>query len=76
MSDHATTSRRSFVNPWLLVPLVVFLGLAGLFGARIGHDPGVLPSPLIGREAPAFVLPALEGLTRDGDAIAAFPMPI
>ncbi|MBV9977128.1 MAG: DsbE family thiol:disulfide interchange protein [Hyphomicrobiales bacterium] len=72
MSDVATPPRRAFAKPWLLLPLAVFLALAGLFFARIGHDPALLPSPLIGQEAPAFVLPPLAGLTRDGDAVPGF----
>ena len=72
MSEVAATSRRVFANPWLLLPLAFFLGLAGLFLARIGRDPAVLPSPLLGREAPSFVLPPLQGLTRDGEKVVGF----
>lgn len=72
MSEVAASSRRVFANPWLLLPLAFFLGLAGLFLARIGRDPAVLPSPLIGQEAPSFVLPPLQGLTRDGEKVAGF----
>ena len=52
-------------SPWLrLAPLGVFLLLAGLFVARLfSGDPSKLPSALIGRPAPAFALPAVEGLT-------------
>jgi cytochrome c biogenesis protein CcmG/thiol:disulfide interchange protein DsbE len=56
-------------NPWLLLPLAVFLGLAALFLARIKSDPGLLPSALIGAPAPAFTLPQLAGLTRDGKPV-------
>lgn len=51
-------------RPWLrLAPLGVFLLLAGLFVARLfSGDPSKLPSALIGRPAPAFTLPAVEGL--------------
>jgi cytochrome c biogenesis protein CcmG, thiol:disulfide interchange protein DsbE len=59
-------------KPWLLAPLLVFLGLAGLFYLRIGNDPSVLPSALIGQMAPAFDLPALAGLTRDGNPVEGF----
>ncbi|MFY9658370.1 MAG: DsbE family thiol:disulfide interchange protein [Methylocystis sp.] len=49
---------------WLrLAPLGVFLLLAGLFVVRLfSGDPSKLPSALIGRPAPAFTLPAVEGL--------------
>jgi len=52
----------------VLVPLVLFLGLAGLFFSRllVGVDPSMLPSALIGRPAPPTELPALPGLERDG----------
>jgi cytochrome c biogenesis protein CcmG/thiol:disulfide interchange protein DsbE len=46
-----------------LLPLLVFLVLGGLLFAGIQmsrhEDPGVLPSPLIGKRAPAFALPNL-----------------
>src|ERR1700693_5224994 len=63
---------RRLPNPWLVLPLAVFLCLAGLLLARIGHDPGVLPSALIGEEAPRFVLPGLAGLTQEGRPIEGF----
>jgi cytochrome c biogenesis protein CcmG/thiol:disulfide interchange protein DsbE len=53
-----------------MAPLVVFAGLATLFLFRLySGDPSKLPSALIGRPAPEFVLPALEGLQRDGKAV-------
>ena len=42
-----------------LIPLALFLGLAIFLGAGLNRDPRALPSPLIGREAPAFNLPRL-----------------
>ena len=57
-------NRRSFV---VLLPLIAFLALAGLFLFRLGGgDPSRLPSVLIGREAPATNLPALDGLVHNG----------
>lgn len=48
----------------LLIPLVVFLLLAGLFLVRLfSGDPSRVPSALIGRPVPAFSLPPLDGLT-------------
>jgi cytochrome c biogenesis protein CcmG, thiol:disulfide interchange protein DsbE len=60
--DHAPRRR------WLvLVPLALFLALAALFVLRLGAgDPSRLPSALIGRPAPATVLPPVEGLTQAG----------
>lgn len=56
---------------WLMViPLVVFGGLAALFFLRLGSgDPQRIPSALLGRPAPATTLPALDGLTDKGKAI-------
>lgn len=54
----------------VFLPLVVFAGLAGLFLFRLGAgDPGLLPSPLIGRPAPQTDLPPLSGLERDGKLV-------
>jgi len=50
------------VGRWLYaVPLVLFLGLAGYFGVALfsGRDPRELPSALIDRPMPDFVLPGL-----------------
>ncbi|MFD2249002.1 cytochrome c biogenesis protein CcmG/thiol:disulfide interchange protein DsbE [Pseudochelatococcus lubricantis] len=51
----------------VLLPLVVFGALAALFLSRlIEGDPSRVPSALIGRTVPAFALPPLPGLVRDG----------
>jgi len=60
-------NRRAII---VFLPLVVFLGLAALFFMRLGSgDPSRIPSALIGHEAPATNLPALEGLTQEGAAV-------
>lgn len=49
---------------WLaLLPLLVFMALAGVFLAQLlsGRDSSVVPSALIGQQAPETVLPPLEG---------------
>ncbi len=55
---------------FFLLPLVLFLVLAGYFALalRPGYDPQTLPSAMIDKEAPQFDLAGLngEGLTRDG----------
>jgi len=57
-------------NLLLLLPLIVFLGLAALFFYRLGAgDPARIPSALIGRPAPAIDLPPLPGLQRDGKVV-------
>ena len=54
----------------VLVPLVAFVALAGLFMLRLSAgDPSRIPSVLIGRAAPATNLPALPGLTRAGKEV-------
>ena len=56
-------ARRSWRITHLL-PIVVFLAVAVLFlSALMREKPSELPSPLIGRAAPAFNLPALPELT-------------
>lgn len=51
----------------VFLPLALFLALATLFFLRLGGgDPSRVPSVLIGRPAPATVLPPVEGLERDG----------
>lgn len=65
-TDDAPRPRR-----WLLLlPLVLFLALAGLFLYRLGAgDPSAVPSALIGRPAPETFLPPIAGLTRDGKPV-------
>jgi cytochrome c biogenesis protein CcmG, thiol:disulfide interchange protein DsbE len=47
----------------VLVPLILFVALVGLFYFRLyAGDPTNLPSALIGRDAPEFALPPLDGL--------------
>ncbi len=51
----------------VLIPLLAFLGLAGLFMVRLNAgDPSRIPSALIGHPAPQTSLPPLAGLARDG----------
>ena len=53
-----------------LLPILVFTALAALFLIRLyAGDPSKVPSALIGRPAPAFVLAPLPSLTRDGAAV-------
>jgi cytochrome c biogenesis protein CcmG/thiol:disulfide interchange protein DsbE len=55
----------------VLLPLVLFLGLAGLFYFRLSttRDVSFIPSVLIGRDAPATDLPPVAGLERDGKPV-------
>jgi len=61
------TRRRSLL---MALPLVLFAGLAALFWFRLGdRDPSRIPSALLGRPAPATVLPPVEGLVNNGAAV-------
>jgi cytochrome c biogenesis protein CcmG/thiol:disulfide interchange protein DsbE len=59
-------------NPFVLLPLVIFVGLVVLFSGRLfSGDPAKLPSTLIGKPVPAFALPPVEGMANQaglGDA--------
>lgn len=53
----STRSRRA----WLLLPLVAFLALVGLFYFRLGTgDPSRIPSALLNKAVPDFSLPPIE----------------
>ena len=43
----------------LMLPLVLFLVLAGFLFVGLSRDPREVPSPLIGKPAPAFAAPTL-----------------
>src|SRR3974377_1519540 len=71
-ADTETPARTGFWRSRVLVllPLVLFLGLAALFLVRLGAgDASRIPSVLIGRPAPATNLPPLAGLERDGKPV-------
>jgi cytochrome c biogenesis protein CcmG/thiol:disulfide interchange protein DsbE len=53
----------------VLLPLVVFLGLAALFFFRLGDDSSRLPSALIGHPVPQVDLPPVAGLVKDGQPV-------
>ncbi len=57
--------RRRRRNPvrWaaVSVALALIVGWAIVAGQRLGQDPSVVRSPLLGKPAPAFDLPGLEG---------------
>ena len=50
------------ISPLLLIPLVIFAAMAGLFAAGMMRDnPGELPSALIGQVPPALADEAVVG---------------
>ncbi|MBB6465774.1 DsbE family thiol:disulfide interchange protein [Aminobacter carboxidus] len=63
-SQKPARPRRIFV----LLPLLIFLALAGLFLVQLlsGRDLTAVPSALIGQTAPKTELPPLEGLSLPG----------
>ena len=42
-----------------LIPLALFLALAGFLAVGLNRNPREVPSPLVGRPAPLFNLPQL-----------------
>jgi cytochrome c biogenesis protein CcmG/thiol:disulfide interchange protein DsbE len=55
----------------VILPLLGLIGVAALFWFRLGAgDPAQLPSALIGRPVPRTDLPAIDGLTRDGQSVS------
>jgi cytochrome c biogenesis protein CcmG/thiol:disulfide interchange protein DsbE len=57
----------------LTLPLLIFAVLAGLFWYALhAGDPSLLPSPLIGKTVPEFILPGIEGLSAGGAAVPGF----
>jgi cytochrome c biogenesis protein CcmG/thiol:disulfide interchange protein DsbE len=59
---------RRKLRPIMLLPLAVFVALALVFLARLESNtaPDVVPSVLVGKPAPDFALPALDGLAAPG----------
>ena len=71
-SEAAPRPRRRLVIA--LLPLLVFLGLAGLLLSQLlsGRDTSVIPSALIGAPAPQTALAPVDGIDRPGFDPAAF----
>ena len=47
---------------WAIMPVLVFVVLAAALWQGLGRDPKLIPSVLIGKPAPDFDLPAIDGL--------------
>jgi cytochrome c biogenesis protein CcmG/thiol:disulfide interchange protein DsbE len=56
------------------VPAVVLAALVVLFAAGLQRDPTRVPSPLIGKPAPVFQLPTLDGATLGVAQLAGRPV--
>lgn len=66
--EHAQTEGGAFKLMLRLLPVALFLGLAGIFFVRLyAGDASVLPSALIDKSVPQFVLPSM-GENIDGGA--------
>jgi cytochrome c biogenesis protein CcmG, thiol:disulfide interchange protein DsbE len=70
LTENKPAARRRTIL--VLLPLIVFAGLAAIFYASLksGRDSDFIPSALVGKPAPDFDLPPLDGLTADNQ-----PMP-
>ena len=51
---------------WAFLPAILFFALALIFWRGLFGDPSLVPSALIGKPAPEFKLPAIEGLALPG----------
>ena len=51
------------MKKWFLIPLALFVVLAVFLGIGLNRDPREVPSPLVGKPAPAFTLPQLDSDT-------------
>lgn len=73
MTETTDASPRR-IRPLLLLPFLLFAGLAVLFLAQLlsGRDAATIPSALIGAPAPNDPLPALEGVGLPGFEPARF----
>src|SRR5882672_7741235 len=56
------------------IPAVVLTALIVLFAVGLRHDPTKVPSPLIGKPAPAFSLPTMDGRTLTSSELAGKPV--
>jgi cytochrome c biogenesis protein CcmG/thiol:disulfide interchange protein DsbE len=67
MSENIDTSsaglQRTVSRLGRFLPLLLFLGLALLFGVGLTLNPRLIPSPLIGKLVPEFSLPPVKGRT-------------
>lgn len=71
MTDQAQPGSASRTR--FLIPLIIVAALAGLFFYALNAgDPSRLPSALIGKPAPTFDLPAVEGIAQTGKETPGF----
>ncbi len=61
MSTPQTTAAPQRMPRWVFLPLVLFLGMVVFLAVGLNRNPQEIPSPLIGRPAPVFQLPSMDG---------------
>jgi cytochrome c biogenesis protein CcmG, thiol:disulfide interchange protein DsbE len=61
MSTPQTTAAPQRMPRWVFLPLVLFLGMVVFLAVGLNRNPQEIPSPLIGRPAPDFQLPSMDG---------------
>jgi len=72
-ATQATPPRRFRIRLGVVLPLLIFAALTALFLlALFSGDPSRLPSALIGKPVPEFVLPPVEGLKRAAGEVPGF----
>jgi len=72
-SGHTTDAPPPARRGMILLPVVVFAGIAAMFAYALGSgDPSKLPSALIGKPAPEMSLPELPGLREGGVQVPGF----
>lgn len=74
MKSGTDEEKKPGVSPLFLLPLIIVVVLAFLFAAMMfsDRDPKQLPSALIDKPAPEFVLGPVVGLVEDGRQIPGF----
>ncbi|WP_417687611.1 DsbE family thiol:disulfide interchange protein [Roseibium sp.] len=70
----AKTAPKRRIPVLVLLPVIVFSALAGLFlfQLTLGTDPSTIPSALIGKPAPDSQLPGVPDLVADGQPVPGF----
>jgi cytochrome c biogenesis protein CcmG, thiol:disulfide interchange protein DsbE len=59
MSAQLSPAKPQRMPRWVFVPLALFLGMVVFLALGLNRNPQEIPSPLIGRSAPAFQLPVV-----------------
>ena len=72
-TNNVEVAGRPIRRFWLLIPVVVFAGIAVVFGYSLQYaKPNLVPSALIGKPVPKTTFAPLEGLVKDGKPMPGF----